>query len=439
MCEGSRGSSNGGSENATTDPTKAGHDLQEGVGEPFEPFVCQICLDIAYKPVVLQACGHVFCFWCIRRSMNERKPSQCPACRRPYLHFPRVCRQLHFLLEKAWPLHYQRKASETLAMEQATAVFSPRILPLFGTTPSSSDHSNSLNAGFDSRGHKLHVYPELAMVAAETTPTSKVGVEDVSCSACRNLLYRPVVINCGEALCEGCWKEREAATSNPSCGGCGGVHRPVRLCLALHHFLERAFSSLYSQRRLDTTQLLSTTPATPGDHKDERQVNDVEDGVVEEDDGFVHVGVGCDGCGMFPIISHNRYHCVECGDKVGYDLCEGCYNIHVNVASAKACCANDFDKVSKEVVDDGPRIEQISPISVFSVGRFNQQHSVEHQLVAMASAQRACPATFGIVLQFLRSQVGSLQFDLHSGTISRRRRTHQIVMDDFDDYIDNLV
>ncbi|MCO5609279.1 hypothetical protein L7F22_063505 [Adiantum nelumboides] len=465
MCEGS----NGESENAIIDHTQVcrdGNGLQEGASEPFEPFVCQICIDIAYKPIVLQACGHVFCFWCIRRSMNERKPSQCPACRRPYLHFPRVCRLLHFLLEKAWPLHYGRKASETLAMEQATAVFSPRILRQFRTTsscssdqeyslstPSSSssssaghfDRSSSSNAAaFDSRGHKLHVYPELAMDAAESTPT--VGVGDVSCSVCRDLLYRPVVMNCGEAMCEGCWKgkaRRGVTSSSPQwcgCGGGGGVHRRgsdvAHVCLALHHFLERSFSSLYSQRSLHTT---TCTPTVP-EEKKEREPNDLDDDTIEEDDGFVHVGVGCDGCGMFPIITRNRYHCVECEEQVGYDLCQNCYDLHAYKGSFKADNASELDKYSKQVVEeDKPSTGDVSPMSELTVGRFNQQHNKEHQLVAMVSAQRARPATFGVVLGFQRRQVAPLQFDLHSGTIARRRRSQQLIMEDFDDYIDNLV
>ncbi|MCO5550281.1 hypothetical protein L7F22_003763 [Adiantum nelumboides] len=455
MCEGS----NGEFENAIIDHTQVcitdGNGLQEGAScEPFEPFVCQICLDIAYKPIVLQGCGHVFCFWCIRRSMNERKPSQCPACRRPYLHFPRVCRLLHFLLEKAWPLHYERKASETLAMEQATAVFSPRILRHVGTTSSSCssdqkyslsipghfDESSSAIAAFDSRGRKLHVYPELAMDAAEPAPT--VGVGDVSCSLCRELLYRPVVMNCGEAMCEGCWKGKArpgVASSSPSCGG-GGVHRRgsdvAHVCLALHHFLERSFSSLYSQRSLHTT----TTPTLPED-KDEREANDLDDETIEEDDGFLHVGVGCDGCGMFPIITRNRYHCVECEEQVGYDLCQSCYNLHAYKGSFKADNASKLDKYSKQVVEeDNPSIGDVSPMSELTVGRFNQQHNKEHHLVAMVSARRAHPATFGVVLGFQRRQVAPLQFDLHSGTIARRRRrSQQLIMEDFDDYIDNLV
>ncbi|XP_057475005.1 E3 ubiquitin-protein ligase PRT1-like [Actinidia eriantha] len=50
-----------------------------------ESFICCVCLDLLYKPIVL-ACGHVSCFWCVRRSMNNQHDSKCPICRHRYHH-----------------------------------------------------------------------------------------------------------------------------------------------------------------------------------------------------------------------------------------------------------------------------------------------------------------------------------------------------------------
>ncbi|CAI9762774.1 unnamed protein product [Fraxinus pennsylvanica] len=55
-----------------------------------------------------------------------------------------------------------------------------------------------------------------------------------------------------------------------------------------------------------------------------------------------HPGVGCDWCGMYPIFGE-RYKCKDCVEKIGFDLCEGCYK-----SSSKL------------------------------PGRFNQQHTPEH-------------------------------------------------------------
>ena len=38
---------------------------------------------------------------------------------------------------------------------------------------------------------------------------------------------------------------------------------------------------------------------------------------------YVHFGVGCDGCGEYPI-SGRAYRCTECPEEIGFDLCEAC-------------------------------------------------------------------------------------------------------------------
>ncbi|KAH9330095.1 hypothetical protein KI387_002203, partial [Taxus chinensis] len=76
-------------------------------------FHCVICMELAYKPIV-QACGHVFCFWCVHQAMSGVGVSHCPLCRSPYKHFPRVCELLHYLLLKAYPEDYKQRAEEVL-------------------------------------------------------------------------------------------------------------------------------------------------------------------------------------------------------------------------------------------------------------------------------------------------------------------------------------
>ena len=39
---------------------------------------------------------------------------------------------------------------------------------------------------------------------------------------------------------------------------------------------------------------------------------------------YVHFGIGCDGCGSYPIRGR-AYRCCECPEAIGYDLCELCY------------------------------------------------------------------------------------------------------------------
>ncbi|GFY99500.1 proteolysis 1 [Actinidia rufa] len=62
-----------------------------------------------------------------------------------------------------------------------------------------------------------------------------------------------------------------------------------------------------------------------------------------------HIGVGCDSCGMFPIIG-DRYRCKDCKEAIGFDLCGDCYNTRSKLP-----------------------------------GRFNQQHTSDHKLVLIKS------------------------------------------------------
>lgn len=39
---------------------------------------------------------------------------------------------------------------------------------------------------------------------------------------------------------------------------------------------------------------------------------------------YVHFGIGCDGCGSYPIRGR-AFRCCECPEAIGYDLCELCH------------------------------------------------------------------------------------------------------------------
>jgi hypothetical protein len=42
-------------------------------------------------------------------------------------------------------------------------------------------------------------------------------------------------------------------------------------------------------------------------------------------------GVGCDGCGSYPLVGR-RYKCIDCPEAVGFDLCGACYDQGVAVS-----------------------------------------------------------------------------------------------------------
>lgn len=410
--------------------------------ETGERFRCLICLDLVFKPIV-QSCGHVFCFWCVHRAMDSKKQSQCPVCRRPYIHFPRVCALLHFSLIKALPRHYKARAREIQDMEESEQVFSPRITIsprcLKSTSPQIEEaqekkpcmklvktvindqalltHSNSIKklsnpldlphrCGGDLeliteiKGANCQDVDLIAEIedANEENNCKDLAPQDFPCALCNQLLYRPVVLNCGQAFCESCVKKPNSNTLLSKCPSCECPHpgASIHVCLELHNYLEATFPSQYQQRKEEISSYYTNIAF---------QVTKLpcNDSCLEEEQHYdqVHEGVGCDGCGMFPIVG-KRYRCKDCPEKVGYDLCGECKG------------------------------------SVCVDGRFNQQHGAHHEMEEVVSRD---PESYQHVRVRRINHVAPLILNLESNALIQRRQIQhqQILFDDFDDYIDCLM
>lgn len=372
---------------------------QELFGEGLESFNCSICLELVYKPIV-QACGHIFCFWCAYQAMNVRKESHCPVCRRPYKYFPRVCELLHFALSKAVPEEYERRGCEIQRSEEQQQIFSPRLLgsPRQAWSPRTLDEVAGLNSlqSAPRGGVTLNVSAsagkinrarvtcsqasdrhEVLVCAQRDTGFMQTALteDDFCCSCCNALLYNPVVLNCGKVFCEPCLKN--TSSEGIYCPSCKAPHpgNSAFICLELHQYLESAFPVEYSRRKLQ--QPAETTQPLPSENG---HVGDCKTGRVP------HVGVGCDGCGMYPI-EGVRYRCVQCTEKIGFDLCGSCYESGGNV-----------------------------------MGRFNQEHQPNHHMEQIQP----------------KAQRRSLNFNMHNSSIQRRRQQQQAV-NDLDDYINSFI
>ncbi|XP_042515806.1 E3 ubiquitin-protein ligase PRT1-like isoform X2 [Macadamia integrifolia] len=105
------------------------------VEEISESFVCCVCLDLLYKPIVL-ACGHISCFWCVHRAMDAWGESHCPVCRCPYNYFPSICLMLHYLLLRMYPLAYKRREKQVLGEVLLSRLLHLALLSLYGRSSS---------------------------------------------------------------------------------------------------------------------------------------------------------------------------------------------------------------------------------------------------------------------------------------------------------------
>lgn len=163
--------------------------------------------------------------------------------------------------------------------------------------------------------------------------------EDLTCAMCKELLYQPVVLNCGHVYCKACITCQD--TVSPKCQVCGIAHPSgyLKVCLALEQFLENQFSEQYAARKKDAVKLVGS----PKSRTNATMLSSPStDGHLPG--AKVHYRYGCDYCGMFPIIG-KRYNCRDCREIAGFDLCESCYNTPLKIQ-----------------------------------GRFNQQHKPNHRL-----------------------------------------------------------
>ncbi|XP_059651844.1 E3 ubiquitin-protein ligase PRT1 [Cornus florida] len=344
-----------------------------------DEFQCCVCLDIFYKPVVL-ACGHISCFWCIFQSMDSWKGSHCPVCRHSYNHFPSICQLLHVLLLKLYPLAYERRERQVREEEKKSESFSPQFddyLAVSHTTnesdivsgfsPHSTTSQNKLylesRSSVEGESSSIKDLPEVVMSHDDKTMTipitssykatrdvttqgnsmlekksargsiNQVLITDLLCAACKQLLCRPVVLNCGHVYCEACLVNLGDEVC--SCQICHSMHPNgfPKVCLVLEHFLEKHFSEEYAARKdavlrqPDCHHVNRLTCPTQA-QKHAAELSSISTNAyllwLSGQGPKVHVAVGCDFCGMYPIVGE-RYKCKDCTEKMGFDLCEKCY------------------------------------------------------------------------------------------------------------------
>ncbi|KVI00422.1 Zinc finger, RING/FYVE/PHD-type [Cynara cardunculus var. scolymus] len=334
-------------------PAPAGDD--DELEEFSDDFKCCVCLDLIYKPVVL-ACGHISCFWCVFEAMDTCQESRCPVCRHAYYHFPSICWLLHFVLLKLYPDAYRRRESQVTAVSHCNeqmplqwhatgqgedcsvrGSLEPALSDNNCTTGSPTSSSDKITKNVTVEGNLLS-----GNEYVDSQPAKQVPITDLLCAICKELLCRPVVLNCGHACII------DSCNEPCRCPVCRSMHPNgfPKVCLVLEGFLAQHVSEEYAARKVAidkpiTCEQGSSSTVSTQVPQDSQSVpmNDY----LCSPDSKVHFGVGCDCCGMYPLIG-DRYRCKDCFEEVGFDLCEDCYNSSSNLP-----------------------------------GRFNQQHKPDHE------------------------------------------------------------
>ncbi|KAK9039177.1 hypothetical protein V6N11_024013 [Hibiscus sabdariffa] len=197
----------------------------------------------------------------------------------------------------------------------------------------------------------------------------RISVADLLCTACKQLIFRPIVLNCGHIYCQTCIIF--PANEMLRCPVCQCLHPSSfpNICLTLDQFLAARFPNEYALRKdsilleqVSSKHDRATTCSMEASKQDSKLLEPPSSGRLPSSvqaSSYKHVGVGCDACGvkiilvfflqMSPILG-DRYKCIDCTEKIGYDLCGDCYTTR-------------------------PKLP----------GRFNQRHTPEHRFERLQS------------------------------------------------------
>ncbi|XVF81167.1 hypothetical protein PTKIN_Ptkin15bG0135000 [Pterospermum kingtungense] len=311
-------------------------------------FVCCVCLDLLYKPIILN-CGHISCFWCVHKSMSSRYESRCPICRNPYSHFPAICQMLHFLLLKLYPITYKKREHQILEEEMRLDCFSPEFsrhafesqaygeVNYLGSPADSSAHLDSPSTSKDNiskptgevESHCNDVTWSEEKCNGDLNQKKPVAskakchvlVADLLCTGCKQLLFRPVVLNCGHVYCQTCIIIPGDEMRRCQVCRCLQPRGFPKVCLMLDQFLAAEFPEEYVLRR-DVVQLklvsseherATTFPMEAGSHDSSPIQLPSGDHLPfsVEPSAFTHIGVGCDACGVKFFGPCFLYECVH--------------------------------------------------------------------------------------------------------------------------------
>ncbi|XP_039001031.1 E3 ubiquitin-protein ligase PRT1-like [Hibiscus syriacus] len=248
--------------------------------------------------------------------MNSQNESHCPICRNPYSHFPGICQTLHFLLLKLYPIIYNKREVQTLEEEKRVGYFSPEF----------NDHKCESQADTD-----IEELSQMRPVAGEEK--DRISVADLLCTACKQLLFRPIVLNCGHIYCQTCIIFPANEMLRCPVFQCLHPSSFPNICLTLDQFLAAQFPNEYALRK-DSVLLkqvsskhdratICSVEASKLDFKPLELPSSGRFPSSVQASSYKHVGVGCDACGMSPIIG-DRYKCIDCTEKMGFDLCGDC-------------------------------------------------------------------------------------------------------------------
>ena len=252
-----------------------------------EACTCPICHELLYKPTV-NSCGHTFCFWCTHHSMDALAASSCPLCRAPFQHLPAPCLPIHQHVHRAFSTEAARRDAEML--ERETSEFK---------------------------------------ASSPTLPVEISGEPDWRCVGCGELPSRPLVSVCGHLICTQCEAHARSSASlnnrHAKCPRCEArlvshpkVCRTILTILGLDGDVHEEEIREIEEARAPISAAGSSADPAVGSK------SATGSSAAPAEIPYVFFGIGCDGCGEYPILG-SAFRCCDCPEAIGYDLCGACH------------------------------------------------------------------------------------------------------------------
>lgn len=243
---------------------------RDGLGKDF---LCSATGKPLYMPVVTEA-GHCYSYAALFE-MFMKAPGGVAVCKvtqQRLRYFPNVCLPLHFYL---WENHRQvmrsRRQEDEFLMQDKYGL-------------------------------------ELPDIPIEPEDTSEDGwLEVFECKVSGELAYEPCVLSSGTIVSAYCVPPAGFKKDPDRFIACA-LHLQIPAeCKPLATIIREKFPKDYSNRAKEAPPTKKKLPRPE-----------------EDTDLDIHWGLGCDGCGMWPIKGPAWYD-VDCPQSVGFNLCNGCY------------------------------------------------------------------------------------------------------------------
>uniref|UniRef100_A0A7S2HHZ9 ZZ-type domain-containing protein n=1 Tax=Alexandrium andersonii TaxID=327968 RepID=A0A7S2HHZ9_9DINO len=157
----------------------------------------------------------------------------------------------------------------------------------------------------------------LGMPALPDTPEDESDdgwMELFTCPVSDELVYEPCGLSSGSMVSAYCVPEKGFKKDPDRLIACSLHFQAPKKCLALEAMVKTKFPKEYGQRANDLAKqgIQATGEHATGSYAQFPQ------------DEYIHWGLGCEGCGIWPIVGKAWYD-ADCPDKVGFHLCDQCY------------------------------------------------------------------------------------------------------------------